>query len=159
MDLISRHVRRQALGEFTQNIPTDSSGEAHGGVGEDQARSAIRAGIVEIGRCRRGQVAEEIGIVWRSEPTIGARKKMQSPPRAPGATLEGSAQSRSGALIRTARSREDGPFLNRPFRCRDKSRCEAQPLWAWCGSRGGKQAHRSRNQTTSAFADATLIAD
>jgi hypothetical protein len=32
---LARHVRRQALREFTEYIPADSSGKAHGGIRED----------------------------------------------------------------------------------------------------------------------------
>lgn len=47
----ARPFRRKAFSEFTDYVPTDSSGEAHGGIGEDQVRSPIRPGIVEIGQC------------------------------------------------------------------------------------------------------------
>ena len=48
---IARHIRHQALREFAEYIPADSSGEANRGIGEDQVRSAIRWGIIQIGQC------------------------------------------------------------------------------------------------------------
>jgi hypothetical protein len=49
---ISGHVCRKSFREeFTDNTRTHPSGKTDRGVGEDQLRSPIRAGIVQIGQC------------------------------------------------------------------------------------------------------------
>src|SRR5215469_6588102 len=72
---IARHTRRQALREFAEYIPADSSGDANPGIGEDQVRSPIPLGIILIGQCSCGHIANQITIVGRVTPIIVACEK------------------------------------------------------------------------------------
>src|SRR5882762_3792207 len=76
---IAPYVRGQALREeFTEQIHTYSPGEPNGGIAEDQVRSPIRFGIIQIGQCRCAHVAQQIRRVWHSSPSIAACDKYRA---------------------------------------------------------------------------------
>jgi hypothetical protein len=73
---VAGNVCGDALGEeLAHQICADATGEADGGIGEDEVRATICFGVIEIGESARRHVAEQIGRIEHSAATIIARKK------------------------------------------------------------------------------------